>query len=217
MSNYSSSTFLNPLSSTDRTIQIYNEDLVVTHTLSTFNIKNVFRVNNLIKVNLKSDRTITLDFNSKNEAILALPRLKSQIDQLNNLTPLRIDKDVEKYTIDRFGQYSNISGGYEYNCDTGNMFYHTTYSFSGLSQSFPVNIINLPDMDMVNVSLIIDQGIATYSPKSYRVEGITQSVKWELPGNTFSFMPNQTDIIDITFMRTGITSSVLLGNVRTFI
>ena len=97
MSNYSSSTFLNPLSSTDRTIQIYNEDLVVTHTLSTFNIKNVFRINNLIKVNLKSDRTITLDFNSSNEAVLALPRLKSQIDQLSNLYPIHVDKIMEMY------------------------------------------------------------------------------------------------------------------------
>jgi hypothetical protein len=109
MSNYSSSTFLNPLSSTDRTIQIYNEDLVITHTLNTFNIKNVFRTNNLIKINLKSDRTITLDFNSSNESIISLPLLKSQIDQLSNLSPIHVDKIMEKY-IDSIGGATGPSG-----------------------------------------------------------------------------------------------------------
>ncbi len=107
MSNYSSSTFINPLSSTDRTIKIHNEDLVVTHTLIPYTIKNVFRSNNLIKLNLNSDRTITLDFNSSNEAILALPILKSQIDQLSNENPLRIDKIIEKY-VDGVGVTGSV-------------------------------------------------------------------------------------------------------------
>jgi len=107
MSNFSNPTFINPLSQTDRTIKIYDEDLNIRHTINAHTVKNVFVVNNLIKISLNSDRVITLDFNSSNEATLALPKLKQQIDQLSNKTPLRIDKPIEEYIQGMGLSYSN--------------------------------------------------------------------------------------------------------------
>ena len=97
MSNYSLTTFVNPLSSTDKLIKVYDENLNVKWQINPFTIKNVFVLNNLLKISLKSDRVITLDFNSTNEAKLALPIIKSQITQLTDEKPLRIDKDVDEY------------------------------------------------------------------------------------------------------------------------
>jgi len=97
MSNFSSSTFLNGLSSTDKIIKIYDESLVVKWTINPFTIRNISISNNLIKLNLYSDRVITLDFNSPNDAKQALPKLKSQVDQLMNRRPLRIDKAVDEF------------------------------------------------------------------------------------------------------------------------
>lgn len=97
MSNFSSSTFLNALSQTDKIIKIYDESLVVKWTINPFTIRNISISNNLIKLNLYSDRVITLDFNSPNDAKQALPKLKSQVDQLMNRRPLRIDKAVDEF------------------------------------------------------------------------------------------------------------------------
>lgn len=97
MSNYSLTTFVNPLSSTDKLIKVYDNNLVVKWQINPFTVKNVFVLNNLLKVSLNSDRTITLDFSSTNEAKLALPIIKSQIETLVNEPPLRIDKIVEEY------------------------------------------------------------------------------------------------------------------------
>ena len=97
MSNFSSSTFLNGLSSTDKIIKIYDESLVVKWTINPFTVRNISISNNLIKLNLYSDRVITLDFNSPNDAKEALPKLKSQVDQLMNRRPLRIDKAVDEF------------------------------------------------------------------------------------------------------------------------
>ena len=107
MSNFSYNTFLRPLSSTDKTIKILDEDLNIRWNLNPFTIKNVFVTNNLLKISLNSDRTISLDFNSTNDAKLALPILRNQIETLTNQTPLRIDKIVEEY-INGIGlSYSN--------------------------------------------------------------------------------------------------------------
>ena len=97
MSNYSSNTFLRPLSQTDKIINIYDENLELKWQILPFTIKNTFIINNLLKISLDSDRVITLDFNSGNEARVALPILKSQIETLSGETPLRISRIIDNY------------------------------------------------------------------------------------------------------------------------
>ena len=97
MSNYSSNTFLRPLSQTDKIINIYDENLELKWQILPFTIKNTFIINNLLKISLDSDRVITLDFNSGNEAKVALPILKSQIETLSGETPLRISRIIDNY------------------------------------------------------------------------------------------------------------------------
>lgn len=97
MSNFSSSTFINPLTSTDTLIKILDESLQVKWTINPFTIRNIYISNNLIKINLYSDRIITLDFNSSNDAKIALPRLKQQVDELMNKRPIRIEKSIDEF------------------------------------------------------------------------------------------------------------------------
>ena len=110
------------LSSTDKLIKIYDESLSVKWQINPFTVKNVFVLNNLLKVSLKSDRTIVLDFNSTNEAKLALPIIKSQIEELINEKPLRIDKDIQEY-IGPLG------------IDSGELFIGNTQSLVGTSST----------------------------------------------------------------------------------
>ena len=72
--------FLRPISSGDRNIQIYNNDGVLVYTINPFSIVNTFVSNNLLKISLKSQRVITLDFLNSSLAKAALALLQEQID-----------------------------------------------------------------------------------------------------------------------------------------
>ena len=98
---YSLGTFLNSLTITDRVIQVRDTTSVVKWTINPFTVKNVIASNNLIRISLNSDRIITLDFSTSNEAIQAIVKLQDQLDVLRNKTPYNIDKIVEQY-IDSF-------------------------------------------------------------------------------------------------------------------
>jgi hypothetical protein len=97
---YKYDTFLRPLTNSDRNIKIL-KDLVVVYTIDPFSIINTSISSNLLKIALKSERSITLDFTTSNESKLALIRLREQIDQLINKTPLLIDKDIQNYIDSR--------------------------------------------------------------------------------------------------------------------
>jgi hypothetical protein len=94
---YSYDTFLRPLAQSDRNIKILGIDLVVKYTIDPFTINNTNVSGNLIRINLKSNRIITLEFSTSNEAKNALIRLREQIDVLTRRVPLLIDKDVQNY------------------------------------------------------------------------------------------------------------------------
>jgi len=95
--SYSYDTFLRPLADSDRNIKILGIDLVVKYTIDPFTINNTNVSGNLIKINLKSNRIITLEFSTSNEAKMAHIRLREQIDILTLKTPFLIDKDVQNY------------------------------------------------------------------------------------------------------------------------
>ena len=117
---YSYYTFLRPLAQSDRNIKILGVDLLVKYTIDPFTINNTNVSGNLIRINLKSNRIITLEFSTSNESKLSLIRLREQIDILIQKVPLLIDKDIENY-ID-----SKILSG-----PTGSQY----YSFSNITSS----------------------------------------------------------------------------------
>ena len=94
---FSYSTFLRPITESDRNIKIMGVDLVVKFTIEPFSIVNSSVSNNLLKINLKSNKSVTLEFSTSNESKLALIRLKEQIDILTEKIPLIIDKNIENY------------------------------------------------------------------------------------------------------------------------
>lgn len=113
--SYSYDTFLRPLTASDRNIKILGIDLIVRYTIDPFNILNTSVVNNLIRINLKSTKIITIDFSTSNEAKMALVRLREQIDILTTKTPFLIDKDVQNYvtnvidTLTTNGTFSSLA------------------------------------------------------------------------------------------------------------
>jgi len=105
---YTYDKFLRPITESDRNIKILDDMGIVKYTIDPFFINNVAISNNLLNINLKSDRVITLNFSTINESKIALSRIQQQIDLLTNNIPYRIDKDIQNYLDDRL---SNLSGG----------------------------------------------------------------------------------------------------------
>ena len=94
---FSYSTFLRPITESDRNIKIMGVDLIVKYTIDPFHITNTNVTGNLLNINLKSNKIITLEFSTSNESKLALIRLREQIDILISKVPLSITKDVQNY------------------------------------------------------------------------------------------------------------------------
>jgi len=106
---YSYDTFLRPITDNDRNIKILGVDLLVKYTIDPFTINNTNVSGNLIRINLKSNRIITLEFSTSNETKLAIIRLREQIDILNQKVPLLIDKNVQNYIINYVeSRFTNI-------------------------------------------------------------------------------------------------------------
>lgn len=94
---YNVNYFLRPLGTGDRNIQILDSTGVIKYTVNPFSIVNTMVNNNLVKINLKNDKIIFLNFYNSNEAKSAIVQLQSQIDTLTQNTPIVIAKDVENY------------------------------------------------------------------------------------------------------------------------
>jgi hypothetical protein len=79
---FSFDTFLKPLTTTDRGVRIYEKDGDVKYIINPWHIKSIGVTNNLLKIRLEPDNTISLDFSTENEANLALSILQPILDQL---------------------------------------------------------------------------------------------------------------------------------------
>lgn len=97
--NFSSESFINPLTSTSKNIHIKDINGIVKYIISPFNVIDIRISNNLINISLKSNKFISLDFSTTNESKLAIVMLQNQLDILRNNAPLFIDKAVEKYVL----------------------------------------------------------------------------------------------------------------------
>src|ERR1022692_1877298 len=94
---FSLNSFLRPLVEADNSIHIYDMNNVLVHTLNPFAITRLNISNNLIKINLKYNKTLSIDFNSGYESQLALAQLQLQVDALREKTPFAIDKQIQNY------------------------------------------------------------------------------------------------------------------------
>ena len=97
---YSYSTFLRPITESDRNIKILGVDLVVKYTIDPFTIIHTNVSANLLEIKLKSNKVITLEFSTSNEAKLSLLRLRDLIESLNTKVPYNISKDIQNYIVD---------------------------------------------------------------------------------------------------------------------
>ena len=96
--SFSFDKFLRPLTSTDRNIKIYEDNGILKYTINPFHIKNMNVLNNTMRINLDSDRSIVMVFSTNNEAKISLKRLQEEhIDVLTEKVPFIIDKDILNY------------------------------------------------------------------------------------------------------------------------
>ena len=239
--SYSYDRFLRPITSTDRNIQILDNTGIIKYTINPFSIVDSMVSNNLLKINLKGARIITINFSTSNEAKLALPRLQAQIDTLTLKVPLVIDKEIKNYISG--GSYnltlsnlivtgtSSLTGHtilqyvsevinpigatnstIVYDFTGGNIWYHGT-----ASTDYTANFINLSTENnrSITTTIILSQGPTAYVPTIVQIDGVTQSVKWS-GGVTASGSPDKVDIIGFKFIRTGSSWSQVLGNINPF-
>lgn len=108
--SYSYNKFLRPITSSDKNIKILDDSNDIKYTIDPFVILNVSVSNNILKINLKSQRIISLHFSTINEAKLALTRIRIQIDTLIKNVPHLIDRDVQNYVDSIFSKVSIIVG-----------------------------------------------------------------------------------------------------------
>ena len=108
--SYSYNKFLRPITSSDKSIKILDDTNDIKYTIEPFAIQNVSISNNILKINLKSKRIISLHFSTINEAKLALTRIQIQIDTLIKNVPHLIDRNVQNYVNALFDKVSIIVG-----------------------------------------------------------------------------------------------------------
>lgn len=172
---YNVNYFLRPLGAGDRNIQILDSTGVIKYTVNPFSIVNTMVNNNLVKINLKNDKIIFLNFYNSNEAKSAITQLQTQIDTLTQNTPIVIAKDVENYitgllsdldinTISPNGEELTLNGDFlpgtnsTYNLGSPQLQWRSLYvgtssiyigglTLSSHNNSLVVNSVNLGSVD----------------------------------------------------------------------
>ena len=94
---YNINNFVKVVSQGDRNLQIVDNVGTVKYSINPYQVLNILQNNNLLKVNLKSGKLITIDFQNATEAIESVLILQKTIDELINKTPFTIDKAIENY------------------------------------------------------------------------------------------------------------------------
>jgi hypothetical protein len=105
---YSPDKFLRPLTSSDRNIQILDDNGVITYTINPFAIIKLFSLNNLVQIDLRGGKMIKLPFQSDLDAKNALFTFQQMVYTLTLKIPFNISKDSENYIE---GKLSGFTGG----------------------------------------------------------------------------------------------------------
>jgi hypothetical protein len=138
---YNYQNFLRPISSEDRNIQVIDSTGKIKYTINAFHIVNTVVSNNIVKINLKSNKVISIDFNTNNEAREALSFLQTQIDTLVNKVPYNIDKQIENFVLDQ--SFQGSQGIFEIEPEGGTLsIFGTTSQYGDILPGFD-NTYNL--------------------------------------------------------------------------
>lgn len=182
---FDKNTFVADVNPGDRNLQIKDTSGNIKFTLNPYHIDNISQNNNLIRINLKSNKFRLLDFPNYIEAIAALTILQEKVDILVNYTPFTIDKEIENFVIDQIQQ----SGGGG-SASTSKPIYQTgiPLTTSGDNQPTGVTLSKTPSGFSRMQVLVNGQGLAV---------GITSS------NVDCYFSPNGTTIRNYENMQTG--------------
>jgi hypothetical protein len=108
--SYSPDKFLRPLTSSDRNIQILDDNGVITYTINPFSIIKLFSLNNLVQIDLRGGKIIKLPFQSDLDAKNALFAFQQMVHTLTLKIPFNISKDSENYIEGRLSGFTGGSG-----------------------------------------------------------------------------------------------------------
>lgn len=168
--SFSYDKFLRPLTSTDNEIRIFDNDGNLVYNINPYQISSSIVSGNLIKINFRKGKVISIPFSSLNEAKLAIVSFQSQADELAAKEPIFIDQQVKNYvdSINNVGLLSSVSD--EFTCDVSiNMIWYAT-----ASATYSIDFINVPIIDnrIVNATIILS-GDANLDV--IKIDGETQS------------------------------------------
>lgn len=208
--------FLKPISQGDRNLQILDSTGIIVHTVNPFSIIETSVSNSLIKINLKSQKTITLDFYNPLQTQQALISLQTQIDTLIQNVPFVISKDLENYIDDQISDVniintSTASSTINYNYNLGNIWYH-----NDISSNYIANFYNVPETDrIVDIKIIISQGATAYMPTIFKVNSVTSSVSW-LDSATPSATASKTNVFEFSIINYITPNIEILGKINIY-
>ena len=106
---------------------------------------------------------------------------------------------------EEFATLTGATGTVTHNCDTQNIFYHTSPA-----ADFTANITNLTLItgNATTVSLVISQGATAYIPTAVQIGGVAQTLNWQ-GGSAPSGTNNGTDVVSLSILNNGGTYIVL--------
>lgn len=213
--SYIYNNFLKPVAQGDKNLQIIDNNGTVVHTINPFSILDTSVSNSLIKINLKSQKTIILDFYNPLQTQQALILLQNHIDDLVQKVPL-VSKDLENYVNNKIDigsviNTSTASSTISYDYNLGNTWYH-----NNLSSNYVANFYNVPETDkIVDIKIIISQGATAYMPTVFKVNSITSSVSW-LDSATPSATASKTNVFEFSIINYITPNIEILGKINIY-
>jgi len=199
--------FLRPLLVTDKNIHVYDTTNTLVYTINPFSVTSVNISNNLISVNLKFNKVVSLDFRSTYEAKAAILKFQQQLDVLRKNVPYAIDQQIQNYVDNAI---SNVHGGcvvYSYSSTCSSIFDDSInqpqdifngYTFSSISLGVPSIYINgayvLPSSSTFSLAFFSINGGLTAS------SNIEVGSKLYLNPCQLGFGLDTTDIITVDYL-----------------
>ena len=120
-------------------------------------------------------------------------------------TPITYDISSLKGTEEKFATLTNATGTVVHDCDTGQIFYHTTPS-----ANWTINLTNLglTAEYKTTVTIFIDQGASAYIPTALQIGGAAQTILWQ-GGSQPTGTVNGTDMVEFNILNDGGTYIVM--------
>lgn len=209
---YSIDKFLRPLTTNERNVQIYGDNGIVQYTIMPYSVVSLFVSNTVIKVNLKSGKSISLPFTTNDIAKAAMSKLRFYLDELRKKAPIHVDKELENYVIvNGGGTGSNNGGGGGTISTTTNTIYNfshgeispgdnETYYIGDISDLPPNNISSSATrvlmfvgghVTQVSILTSISGATGSSEPQSFYIRNFTTGSQSIITENYVNVAPSQ--------------------------